>query len=199
MISIEKQKEFPRQTLKQNIHQSNSALQAITNIEDTNQYHVPDKKVHFMSTKNLNPRWDTKHNEELQPTFHQSADSSVCSNSTALITIQTKINYQHNQEPLVSQTPALKQGWGTNTSSSARWKRVGRTGLGPPKRAERLSSESAEGFENTTEVENVEPLEGVPVRLESQCCAVWVCSMSDVVWVVYSMVYSVVYNVGGVI
>ncbi|CCJ28252.1 unnamed protein product, partial [Pneumocystis jirovecii] len=154
MISIEKQKEFPRQTLKQNIHQSNSALQAITNIEDTNQYHVPDKKVHFMSTKNLNPRWDTKHNEELQPTFHQSADSSVCSNSTALITIQTKINYQHNQEPLVSQTPALKQGWGTNTSSSARWKRVGRTGLGPPKRAERLSSESAEGFENTTEVEH---------------------------------------------
>ncbi|KAG5519648.1 hypothetical protein PMAC_001803 [Pneumocystis sp. 'macacae'] len=153
IVPVEKQKEFPRQILKQNINQFNSALQ-ITNTEDTDQYHISDKKVHFISTKNSNYHWNIKHNEELQSIFHQSTDPSVFSNSTALITIQTKTNYQHNQEPLALQTPALKQGWGTNTSSSARWKRVGRTGLGPPKRAERLSSESVEGLENTMEIEH---------------------------------------------
>ncbi|QSL64367.1 hypothetical protein MERGE_001668 [Pneumocystis wakefieldiae] len=66
-------------------------------------------------------------------------DASAFSNSMALITTQTKTNQQN-------------QDWGINTSSSARWKRVGRIGLGPPKRAERLSSESVDELENGTEV-----------------------------------------------
>ncbi|KAG5439823.1 hypothetical protein PCANB_000105 [Pneumocystis canis] len=151
IMFIEKEKHSPHKFLKQDICQSNSALRLITNIGNIDRHNFSDKKTHFISTKDTNSHLDIKHITDSQSISHKLADPSTFSNSTALITIQTKTNHQHNQEPLASQTPALKQNWGTNTSSSARWKRVGRIGLGPPKRAERLSSESVDEIENVIE------------------------------------------------
>ncbi|KAG4306210.1 hypothetical protein PORY_000198, partial [Pneumocystis oryctolagi] len=149
ILSTEEQKKSPHKILKKDIHRSNSALQTITNIENAGEYNACDKNADFISVKNMNPHWNVKRNKELQLMPQQSTDSAF-SNSTTLITVQTKTN-QHSQEPLAFQTPALKQGWGTNTSSSVRWKRIGRIGLGPPKRAERLSSESVDENENIIE------------------------------------------------
>lgn len=153
VITIDKKTNLSNEILKQNILQSNSTLQTITNIENIDQNRISDKKIHFISSKNMNNRWNTKYTEESQSSIPQQlVDLATFSNSTALITTQTKTN-QHNQEPITFQTPALKQSWTTNTSSSARWKRVGRIGLGPPKRAERLSSENMDELENSVEVE----------------------------------------------
>ncbi|EMR11644.1 hypothetical protein PNEG_00083 [Pneumocystis murina B123] len=149
--SIKKERESPNEILKQNIEESNSTLQTIRSMENAGRNYIYDKKNDFIE-KSINYHKNLKYTEELQSMPQKElVDISAFSNSMALITAQTKIN-QHSQESHTFQTPALKQSWGINASSSARWKRIGRIGLGPPKRAERLSSESVDELENGTEV-----------------------------------------------
>ncbi|KTW29349.1 hypothetical protein T552_01304 [Pneumocystis carinii B80] len=148
--SIEGKKESLNEISGENIEESNSMPKITENMDNSDRNYIYDRKNHFIA-KNVERPKNLKNEGELQPNSQQLIDISGFSNSLALVTTQTKTN-QQTQESHTFQTPSLKQSWRINASSSARWKRIGRIGLGPPKRAERLSSESVDELENGTEV-----------------------------------------------